>query len=235
MRAPCGGTFARMGSERGQAGVEWIAVIALVAISLGALARLARRDEDHALATTLVHSVTCAAREGCPKPQVVGIRGGKRTESQPARTEGFSAPPVVPLPGPTGSRPGIATPRGPGISPPAGPGIAPRGPGIGTPRAPGIGRPIGRPLLEWARRRVARELAGPLRRLPRGVLSDRAARAWRNAWFACLVYERVRWAILHPESRSAEYRMPPAEALRMLNDCISPLDLVRDWWLITGR
>jgi hypothetical protein len=220
MRAPCGGTFARMGSERGQAGVEWIAVIALVAISLGALARFARRDQDHALATTLVHSVTCAAREDCAKAQVVGIRSGRRTESRPPRNDSVSAPHLVPISDPARSRPGVAPPARPGI---------------GTPIGARIGQPIGRPLLEWARRRIGRELAGPLRRLPRGVLSDRAGRAWRNAWFACLVYERVRWAILHPESRSAEYRLPPAEALRMLNDCVSPLDLVRDWSLITGR
>jgi hypothetical protein len=200
MRAPGGGTFARMGSERGQAGVEWIAVIALVAISLGALARFARRAEDHGLATTLAHSVTCAASEDCPKAQVVGIHGEKRTESQPPRTHGFSSPPLVLSPGPARSRPGI-----------------------------------GRPFVEWARRRVARELAAPLRRLPRGLLGERAVRAWRSAWFACLVYERARWAILYPESRSVEYRLPPAEATRMLNDCISPLDLVRDWSLITGR
>ena len=209
-----------MGSERGQAGVEWIAVIALVAICLGALARFARRDEDHGLATTLVHSVTCAAHDACAETRVAGMGSGNRTESQPPPTDAFSAPSLVPIPGPARSRPGVAPSARPGV---------------GTPAGPRIGRPIGRPLLEWARRRIGRELAGPLRRLPRGVLSDRAGRAWRNAWFACLVYERVRWAILHPESRSAEYRLPPAEALRMLNDCVSPLDLVRDWSLITRR
>jgi hypothetical protein len=198
-----------MGSERGQASVEWIAVIALVAISLGALARFARRDEDHALVTTLVHSVTCAASEDCQQAQVVGIRSGKRTESQPPRAEAFIAPPLVPSPNATRPRPALRRP-------------------IGHPL-----QPIGRPLLEWARHQVGRELAGPLRRLPRGGLGARAGRAWRSAWFACLVYERVRWAILHPESRSHEYELPPAEAIRMLNDCISPLDLVRDWPLIT--
>jgi hypothetical protein len=223
-----------MGNERGQASVELIALIALVAISLGAMARLARRDEDHALGATLAHSVACAARDGCGRAQVVGIRSGTRTGSEAPRIaalsaprprrrgsvtaprqrgrKSFIAPPLVPVPGPAGSRPGI-----------------------GQPPAPRVGQPIGRPLLEWARRQVGRELAGPLRRLPPGVLGDRAGRAWRSAWFACLVYERVRWAILHPESRSHEYELPPAEAVRMLNDCISPLDLVRDWSLITDR
>jgi hypothetical protein len=79
-----------------------------------------------------------------------------------------------------------------------------------------------------------REL-GPLRPALRGRLREGAGRAWRTAWFACLVYERVRWAILHPESRSHEYEFPPSEAIRILNDCISPLDLVRDWPLLTTR
>jgi hypothetical protein len=53
--------------------------------------------------------------------------------------------------------------------------------------------------------------------------------AWRRAWYACLVYERFRWAFLHPESRFPGYTMPPEEVLRIANDCISPVDLVRDW------
>jgi hypothetical protein len=207
-----------MGDERGQASVEWIAVIALVAISLGAMARLARRDEDHALAATLAHSVACAARDGCGRAQAVGIRSRKRAESQPRRSEAFIAPPLIPSPDATRPRPALPGPIGRPLQP------------IGRPL-----QPIGRPLLEWARSQVGRELAGPLRRLPRGLLGDRAGRAWRSAWFACLVYERVRWAILHPESRSHEYELPPAEAIRMLNDCISPLDLVRDWPLIADR
>jgi hypothetical protein len=28
--------------------------------------------------------------------------------------------------------------------------------------------------------------------------------------------------------------MPPSEVLRIANDCISPLDLVRDWPMLTG-
>jgi hypothetical protein len=29
--------------------------------------------------------------------------------------------------------------------------------------------------------------------------------------------------------------MPPSEVLRIANDCISPVDLVRDWPLLMGR
>jgi hypothetical protein len=209
-----------MPSERGQASVEWIAVIALVTISVTALARFARRDEDHALAATLAHSVICSARDGCHEDRVVGTRSGKRNEYPPPGAEAFTAPP--PLPGTGWRAPGARTRP-----------------------------PIGRALLEWARDQVGRERAGPLprewggrlwrewagrlrRELP-GRLGTGAGRAWRTAWFACLVYERVRWAILHPESRSHEYEFPPSEAIRILNDCISPVDLVRDWPLLTSR
>jgi len=49
------------------------------------------------------------------------------------------------------------------------------------------------------------------------------------------VYERFRWAFLHPESRFPGYTMPPAEVLRIVNDCVSPVDLVRDWPMLSGR
>jgi hypothetical protein len=183
MGARRNGTFARMGSERGQATVEWIGILLVVAIALAAVARLAERDDHRGLPIALAHAVTCAARDGCRHAQVVGIRSEKRTESQPLRSEAFIAPPLVP--------------------------------------SPNVMRPG--PLL------------GPPRTAQRGRLRDGAGRAWRSAWFACLVYERLRWAILHPESRSHRYEFPPSEALRILNDCISPLDLVRDWPLLTTR
>ena len=50
---------------------------------------------------------------------------------------------------------------------------------------------------------------------------------WRKAWFACLVYERTRYAARHPESRIPGYRFPYGVALRIANRCLSPLDLLR--------
>ena len=67
------------------------------------------------------------------------------------------------------------------------------------------------------------------RTLMRRARAGAARRAWRRAWFACLVYERFRYALLHPESRFPGHTIPPYEVLRIVNDCISPLDLVRDW------
>ncbi|SRR6266540_6153877 len=174
-----------MRSERGQASVEWIGIVLLLAIALAALARFAPRADGRSLATTLVGSVTYAAqRTDRPEPQVVGMRSGKRDDSAPPEREAFVVPPLIP-------RPGQARPR----------------PGLRLPEAPGL-----------------------LRRARRGV-----GLAWRRAWLGCLAYERARWAFLHPESRFPGYTIPRSELLRIANDCISPVDLVRDWPLLRGR
>lgn len=64
---------------------------------------------------------------------------------------------------------------------------------------------------------------GALRRAGRG-----AGTLWRKAWFACLVYERTRYSLRHPESRVPGYTLPYGVALRMINSCLSPVDLLRD-------
>ena len=66
------------------------------------------------------------------------------------------------------------------------------------------------------------ELPAGVRRAGRG-----AGALWRRAWFACLVYERVRFAIAHPESRLPGYTIPMRVAVRMANNCVSPVDLLR--------
>ena len=71
----------------------------------------------------------------------------------------------------------------------------------------------------------------PLRRAAPGVLrrAGRGAGAvWRKAWFACLVYERTRYSLRHPESRLPGYTLPYGVALRMINNCVSPVDLLDD-------
>jgi hypothetical protein len=50
----------------------------------------------------------------------------------------------------------------------------------------------------------------------------------------CLGYERVRYGVLNPEARFHGHTVAPAEGLRIANDCLSPVDLVRDWDLIRG-
>ena len=67
-------------------------------------------------------------------------------------------------------------------------------------------------------------LPASVRRAGRG-----AGALWRRAWFACLVYERFRYAIAHPESRLPGYTIPTRVALRMANNCVSPVDLLRSF------
>ena len=59
----------------------------------------------------------------------------------------------------------------------------------------------------------------------------RRRRAWRRAWLACLVYERIRWSVSTRRAASRT-RDAASEDLRITNDCISPVDLVRDWELL---
>lgn len=94
-----------------------------------------------------------------------------------------------------------------------------RAPQLARPRLEPVSRPVGR--MEQG---LAVDL---LRRAGRG--SARGAGAlWRRAWFACLVYERIRYAMRHPESRRPDYTFPYDVALRIVNGCAVPVDLLRD-------
>ena len=92
-------------------------------------------------------------------------------------------------------------------------------------------RPVKSHLESAPPRQVVAGELGPLRRAAPGVLrrAGRGAGAlWRRAWFACLVYERTRYSLRHPESRLPGYTLPYGVALRMINNCVSPVDLLRD-------
>jgi hypothetical protein len=183
-----------MRSERGQATVEWIGIVLLIALALAALSRLSPAAEPRALGPTLAHAITCPAGDRCPSPSRTDASTPPPHGPHAPRVPGgaFTAPPLVPRsPAPVIERPGAR---------------------LRLPRA--------RALLDWARREIGRL---PAQGATRGV-----AGAWKHAWFACLVYERARWAILHPASRYPGYTFPPEEALRIANDCISPFDLFRD-------
>jgi hypothetical protein len=158
-----------MRSERGQAAVEWIGLLLLVALVLAALSHVAHPADGRDLGNTLARSVTgTAARASAPRP---------------ARSI---------------ASPGAVVPR-----------LTPRPLGAGGLRR---GGPVRLP-----------ELPSSLRRAGRG-----AGALWKRAWFACLAYERTRYALLHPESRFPGYTLPFDVALRMVNNCVSPVDLVRD-------
>jgi hypothetical protein len=163
-----------MRGEDGQASVEWIGIVLLVAVALAAMTRFAPDADGRALASKLLHSVAPA--------RVGDERGGIRNDFHPPGREAFISPPLVPPPSEVRLRP---------------------------------------------RRHLPRGLAARVRR--------GAGLAWRRAWLACLAYERTRYGFLHPESRFPGHTVTPSEALRIANDCISPVDLVRDWKLLTGR
>jgi hypothetical protein len=183
-----------MRSERGQASVEWIGLVLLLALGLTALARFAPRPDAGHLGAELAQALTCAARGGCDAERRASVpRGGGRL---------VVAPPLVP--------------------------VAPRARGLARRRGSGQGRPrrapSGRPWL-----RAPRLPAPLLRRARRG-----AGRLWRRSWLLCLGYERVRWSVLHPEIRFPHQTIPVSEDLRIANDCLSPVDLVRDRDLLRG-
>ena len=163
-----------MGEERGQATVEWVGVVLLVALALAALGHFATKADGRSLGWEVAHSVT--------RPLV--RPAGRPTAPVHHRPEpAFPIPPLMPRAGESAAELRIRLPRA---------------------------------------RTVMRRVRG------------RAGLAWRRAWIACLVYERFRYALLHPESRFPGHTIPPSEVLRMVNDCISPLDLVRDWALVSG-
>jgi hypothetical protein len=145
-----------MRSERGQATVEWIGLLLLVALSLAALTRLAPAADGRELGAELAHSVT----------------GTPARAPSPTRTL-HPSPPV------------------------------PRVGGAAVLRLP--------------------RLPSSLRQARRG-----AGAVWKRAWFACLVYERTRYAMAHPESRFPGYTLPFGDALRMVNNCINPVDVFPD-------
>lgn len=168
-----------MRGERGQATVEWIGIVLLVALALAALSQFVPRADGRDLGRSVAHAVTGPVVRHGTRVSAPALPGDHPLPVAPGE-HAFPVPPLIPR---------AADLR------------------IRLPRA--------RTLM---RRVHAR--AGP---------------AWRRAWIACLVYERFRYAFLHPESRFPGHTIPPAEVLRMVNDCISPLDLVRDWELVDGR
>jgi hypothetical protein len=184
MGAPRGRTFGGMSCERGQASVEWVALLLLVALGLAALTRLAPSADGRPLATSLVRSVTAGARNvdrphrsrpTSPRSRRAAALAMPRSPSRPARVRGQRA----------------------------------------------AGRPE---LPAGVRQARLPELPASVRRAGRG-----AGAVWRRAWFACLVYERFRYALAHPESRLPGYTIPTRVAVRMANNCVSPVDLLRSF------
>jgi hypothetical protein len=237
-----------MRSERGQASVEWIVLVLLLALALTALARFAPRANARDVGADLVRTITCAARGGCAatgrargpisamgegSDKGQGGAKGQRRAKGPGGAQG---------PGgamrPADDAPPGSAPRALVTVPPLVP-VVPRAPGFAPPRLPGM-RPLpGTRLLPGTRPLAGtRPLPAPRPRAwlrpPRfGPLVRRARRRagvlWRRSWMLCLGYERLRYSVLHPDIRFTQRTIPLSEGVRIANDCLSPVDLVRDF------
>lgn len=167
-----------MHSERGQASVEWVGLVLLLALGLVALVRFAPRADAGDLGPELIHAIGCATRGGCD------ARAGGPTALGGRARKLVTAPPLVPT--------------------------APREGRAPLPRSDLPGRDLAR--RTWGS----------------------AGRLYRRSWMLCLGYERVRYDVLHPETGAPHQEIPLSESLRMANDCVSPVDFVRDYELIRG-
>ena len=163
-----------MRGERGQASVEWIGLLLLVALALAAFMRLAPHPDGRGLAAAVLEPVSCTAAGGCARPR-------RRGDRLPARD----------VPAPSTAQTGIPFLR------------------------PLRGRSIRAGCGGWFGGRTCRATS-------RCRVRRAAVRAWQRAWLACLVYERVRYDFLHPESRIPGHRIPSDEILRMLERLHEP-------------
>jgi hypothetical protein len=187
-----------MGSERGQAIVEWIGLLMLVTMALLALARAAPKADDRSLGITLASAITTTAKHA-------GSAGARAGE-------------VARL----GTRPDAR--------PDASRSALPDAPRLALPDAPRLALPDARQLFALADPLRAGVLPGL--RLPRPGAGGRVVRGarglWRRAWFACLVWERVKYSLLHPEARVPGYSFPYDVVLKTVTRCVSPVDVFRD-------
>src|SRR5215217_6164403 len=215
MRMPGGRTVNAVSCERGQASVEWVALALLVAIALGALARFAARADAGHLGAELTDTISCAVRGGCEAK-----RGGERPSAATAPRRASSGR------GPSGRRaaPTAGIPHDLVTAPPPVP-AAPRpsgAPRLGTRGLTGPGARAGRSPAAVPWRRPPRFAMPLVRRGGRGV-----GELWRRSWMLCLAYERVRYSVRHPEIGFPGATVPMPEALRIANDCLSPVDMIR--------
>jgi hypothetical protein len=84
-------------SERGQASVEWVALLLLVALGLGALVAIAPRVEGRSLGGLLAQRIACAAARDCGADGEAGSSGGPGRRSRSDRREAASIAPVAPV------------------------------------------------------------------------------------------------------------------------------------------
>jgi hypothetical protein len=89
-------TVAAVTSQRGQASVEWVALMLLVALGLGALLTGAREVQGSALGDDVAHRIACAAGGACRPTGAPGA--GSRGDPPPRESASIAPPRVVPAP-----------------------------------------------------------------------------------------------------------------------------------------
>jgi hypothetical protein len=86
-----------MGSQRGQASVEWVALLLLVALGLGGLMALAPRVEGRSLGGLLAQRIACAAARDCGAHGDAGSPRGPVSRGGLDRREAAAIAPVAPV------------------------------------------------------------------------------------------------------------------------------------------
>jgi hypothetical protein len=93
-----------VGSQRGQAAVEWVGLLLAVTLGLGALLALAPNVEGRGLRAAIAHTITCTAGGRCGPAPAAGSGSARPPVTPPSR---FPPPPRF------SPRPRFSAPRGP--------------------------------------------------------------------------------------------------------------------------
>ena len=104
-----------MRDERGQASIEWVGAVLIVALALAGLARLAGRVDVADLGATPLRATICAVGGGCGEPggERMEHAGRGRADSRFRRHAVVAPPPLPPASGPRPEPPRTAAPRRP--------------------------------------------------------------------------------------------------------------------------
>ena len=200
--------------ERGQATIEWVALMLAVALALGGALGVAHgadfggptRGPAHDLGETLAGGLVCAARDACRAERTAmraleggplpgggslggrsaggGSLGGRSLRGRPARGRSLRARRLRAW---TSAPPDVFGGRG----------IRPSAPWERVPR--------GLRGLEGASSNLLRRLGG----------------AGEFGWVACLGYRQLRYDMEHP--RTPRQSMPVDDVLDELNECFNPV------------
>jgi len=72
-------------SQHGQASIEWVGLVLLVALVLGALLSLAPRPQGPSLGHALAGTLTCPARSACVSQRTAAVTGLPPPRAAPSR------------------------------------------------------------------------------------------------------------------------------------------------------